>query len=203
MKKSIFQIHLVTVVLIAAVIAGQIANAEAMTTQTGNTLKQGEVIPQIKVQDIVFDQEQPEEGKQLNGVATIANADPRPYANVTFIVSLKEVILNLHRQSEAQEYTVANMTIDSLPANSTIEVEFSFIPVFGQYTLTASLGLDGVQLPSSVYGAIVQVISPPIGDDQTLEISLGLLFLVLLVLLAIPSVTDTVRRRRSARKIKG
>ncbi|MHA2028234.1 MAG: hypothetical protein ACW99F_01490 [Candidatus Hodarchaeales archaeon] len=133
----------------------------------------------------------PEDGDLINLDITIRNDDNINYIGLELTLMIEENA-NL-RHGPAPEIVVYNKSLSVIFAASTIVEQMSLVVEFGQYTITAGLMSNGTILPDSMNSLNVQVISQPIGQVGTLVLIIFVLLLLMIGLIAIPSVVDKIK----------
>ena len=167
------------------------------------TLNQGEVtIPHIRITQINLSNELPTDGDIVNVTFTLRNNDSINYVGLTLvaIITEYEAIPDPHRTEEPKTETIVNTTLPLIPANSTTIVQETFVAESGQFTLNAFIMFGDSMIPNSNYQIIIQVLSPPVGDDKTLMIALTGIFTFLGAIMLTPTLIDIIIRKRNNNK---
>ncbi|MFX1538725.1 MAG: hypothetical protein ACFFDI_31445 [Promethearchaeota archaeon] len=148
------------------------------------------VIPTVKVREIIFPEQQLEEGKIINLTIIIENKEDVSLFDFKLIIVLTEITDT--REEKPVSKTI-NKSLDMIPAISNVTDHISFTSEFGEYILTACLAYGDIVVPNSSFSAQVHILSPPIGDIPTLLLALGGTLAFILLAVPIPGIIDKIR----------
>ena len=206
MKKNGIKLFKLTVILllITGFMIEPIQGSELNSSQNSSLVEQNSSlrltqvqIPKVKVVDIEFSNDLPEESETIEINFTVENKDLVDYMNFDLIVTLTEVLSHDGpvEQSQPEIMIIANETLSLISAGSTIQRLLEFQFKLGTYTLNAYLMINGTLIPDSEQSSALQVTGLPIGDNLSLIVALSIIIGFLILLTITPSIIDVVRRK--------
>lgn len=197
MKTSkLFPLLLTTLLLLSIGISAEQPTNHVNTNQLPPQVQ----VPQVEIVDVQLSNDLPEENETVSLELVIHNDDNLDYSQFDLVVVVTEVMDFGGPGLDSQPVTevVANNSVSIItPGNNSQAVDAAFMG--GTYTLTAYLLFDGSQLPGSEYSLTIEVLGPPIGDDQTIALALVGITVFVFFLSFIPSIVDVFRRKNGGR----
>jgi hypothetical protein len=148
------------------------------------------IVPAVKVREIIFPEQQLEEGKLINLTIVIENKDDMSLSGFKLIIVLTEIT---DARGQEPVTKTMNKSLDMIPAISNVTDHISFTNEYGEYILTACLAYGDIIVPNSSCSTQVHILSPPIGDVPTLLFALGGIFAFILLTIPIPGIIDQIR----------
>ncbi len=148
------------------------------------------ISPAVRIREIIFPDQQLEEGKLINLTVIIENKDDMSLSGFRLIIVLTEIT---DARGEEPVNKTINKSLDMIPAVSNVTDHISFTNEFGEYILTACLAYGDTIVPKSSCSTQVHILSPPIGDVTTLLFALGGILAFILFAVLVPGIIDQFR----------
>ncbi|MHA2274380.1 MAG: hypothetical protein ACXAC2_01335 [Candidatus Kariarchaeaceae archaeon] len=150
--------------------------------------------PDLYVKEVEINNNKlPEDGEMIVVDLKVLNEDNVSYIGFELMIEIEENVIVQHGPKPPTK--MYNKSLGVILAESTTDHTLSFPGFYGQYILTAALTINGTILPNSVSVVGFQVINQPIGSVGALIVALSLLVLVLLAIIAIPSIFEKLKSK--------
>lgn len=140
-------------------------------------------IPNVKIKNISFSNDNPKEGDVITITALVSTNGTK----------------NLTGLSVTFAYDGVNITTVkdvSVGANSTTSVPITWKSVKWTHTMTAIVSIDTVPLPKSVGSAVLKVKANPVGDPWTPLGALIAILITIVVAVAFPAILNTMKLKK-------
>jgi hypothetical protein len=140
-------------------------------------------IPNVKVTNITFSNDNPKEGETITITALVWTNSSRNLTGLTVTFAYDGINIT----------TVKNVSVN---ANSVTSVPITWKTVKWTHTMTAIVSIDTVPLPKSVGSAVLKVKADPIGDPWTPLGGLIAILITIVIAVAFPSILNTMKMKK-------
>jgi len=180
-KRNLF-ITTITMALAFSAILGTMPSTSA---QNGDMQTQ---LPDIKITDITFSNEEPVEDEEITISANVLNNGSMPASNITitFFLDNEEI------------WNVTDLIID---ANESMFVNITWMTEKWDHNISAMLSIDDVKLMNTMIGKYIYVEAKPIGDIPSLIYALILIMMVVFGTAVVPSILRRLKDGNSKREM--
>lgn len=151
---------------------------------------QNYTLPDIVVQNIILPEKNYEEGESIEITVIIENNETYAIPGLTLVVMLSKIA---QAHGEKPEVSMFNQSLGLIPAISTHSEKVEITGKFGQYALTACIAYESQIIPNTSFSTNIFILSPPIGDFNSLFFCLGSIFAFISVMALVPAIFDRFR----------
>jgi len=171
-----------SLILLVAMAALALAPSMTVMVAEGSGAPPLSELPQIKVANLSFSNDNPKEGQDIVITAVLANNGTFDIANVSLTFAYGEVNIT----------TVRNLTV---PAKGNRTVEVTWKAVKFTHVMSAVPAVDGVPFAKVALTKSLTVAAKPIGNAYVVFAALVVVLLTFVAAVAAPSVWEHMRRR--------
>jgi hypothetical protein len=171
-----------TAIIFVVLAAFAIAPSMTVTVSGADGIPPIQELPQIKVTNISFSNDNPKEGQNVTITVVIFNNGTGDVLNVSLTIAYDRTNIT----------TMHNLTVPS-HGNRTVEVTWKAIKF--THTMSAMPSVQGVPLTNAAMNKQLVVAANPIGNAYVVFAALMLVLLVFLAAVAAPSVWEHMRRK--------
>jgi hypothetical protein len=140
-------------------------------------------LPDVKVKNITFSNDNPKENDLITITALIWNNSSKNLTGLTVTFSYDGTNIT----------TVKNI---SVAANSTITVPTTWTAVKWTHTMAAVVGTEKAVFPKSVMSKTLKVNANPIGDPWTILGALVAVLITIVIAVAFPAILSSMKKKK-------